>query len=311
MPKKKRCFTLNLQIFADGGEGAGGDAGVSATGENAQNAQAERHEADAQNAGTQTESRAAPDGNNVPDTKTLDDEWKELKQGKFKDQYGKDVQSAVNKRFKTVKATEDRLNSLSPIMADLAKKYGVADPNDYDAILKAYADDDARYQEEAEQLGVPVATVKKMKQTEAELAQMREAEESRQKQEAAQTLYNDWSRQAVEVQKLYPSFDLKTETENADFMKYLAMPNMTVKEAYEHAHLQDILGATVNAVASKTQADVARAVASNKARPQEGSRANQGVQTTTDPSKLTHEQLEQIRLRVARGETIDPRSIKF
>ena len=67
-----------------------------------------------------------PDDGQVAEVqRDFDAEFEELIKGDFKDVFAKRTQSIIDKRFKTAKQTEARLEKLNPLLDGLAKRYGV------------------------------------------------------------------------------------------------------------------------------------------------------------------------------------------
>ena len=91
---KKLWYTPDLQLFAsEGAENSNGETGVE----------------DAVAGQTGAENR--------------EDEFSELINGKFKEQFRKRTQSIIDKRFKETKQLEEFKNLVSPLMAKLNDKY--------------------------------------------------------------------------------------------------------------------------------------------------------------------------------------------
>lgn len=100
-------------------------------------------------------------------------EWEALKKGRFAKYYGEDVGNTVRDRLKNSKANEETLSKLQPVLEQMARRSG-KDIGDIDGLVASYMDDDSLYEEEAVERGIPVKTLKAMKQLERSNAQFRE-----------------------------------------------------------------------------------------------------------------------------------------
>lgn len=93
--KNKKKIELNLQLFAEDGEGVSSQSG-------------ECNSVDAEQ---------------VENEITADEEFERLIDGKFKEQFRKRTQSIIDKRFKETKQLEEFKSSVSPLMEKLNEKY--------------------------------------------------------------------------------------------------------------------------------------------------------------------------------------------
>ena len=80
--------------------------------------------------------------------KTIQERWEELKKGEYKDLYGKDVQSAIQDRFKNQADLQKQLDQQNAVLELAMKDRRV---NSVEDLLKSYQEDDSLYQEEAEE----------------------------------------------------------------------------------------------------------------------------------------------------------------
>ena len=100
-------MVLDLQLFAEGGDGGTGAEG--ATGVSAPAAEVQTT------------------GDNTPaaEVKDRNAEFEALIKGEYKDLYDARVQNTIQQRLKGQKETVDKYNALAPTLEMLAKKYGV------------------------------------------------------------------------------------------------------------------------------------------------------------------------------------------
>lgn len=304
-----RC--INLQLFNDGaGDGGTGADGTTADGIPAISTKSARNNplADVKY-GIQEESTPTAGENNEPTTEDgtvevdLDAEFEELIKGKYKEQYHKRTQDAVQKRFKATKETVDRYNELAPTLEMLSKKYGV-DATDIKALNRAIEEDDSYYEEEAIEKGVTVEQLKSIRKMERENADLKRQMQEQNVRDNANKLYASWMNQAEAIKNVYPSFDLNVEMQNPKFTDLLKN-NIDIRTAYEVLHKDEIIPAAMQFTAKKVEQQMTNKIIANGARPAEnGINAQSSVVTKSDVSQLTKADIAEINRRVARGEKI-------
>lgn len=231
-------------------------------------------------------------------------EFEALIKGQYKDQFDARVQDILQKRLKGSKEMESKYNAQQPIMELLAKKYGLKDASDSEALAKAIEEDDSFFEEEAMKRGLTVQQYKEIRAMERENANLRRQMQESERKENANKLYAQWMNQAEELKKVYSTFDLRSEMENQQFLSLLRS-GIDMKTAYEVLHKDELIPAAMQmAVKSATQS-VVNSVISGRSRPSENGNSGQGaVLTKSDVSKLSRADRDEIRRRVARGEKI-------
>lgn len=301
----------SLQVFAEGGSaGAAGDGGT-AQGQGVTAAAAlPQTKADknplagvkygiqedtAPVAEVQTETTEEP-----PD---LNAEFEQLIKGKYKDAYNARIHDTISKRLKGNTETVEKYNALAPTLELLAKKYGV-DANDVDALVKAISEDDTYYEQEAAEKGLTVKQLKELKQMQKENADLRQQMAEQQRQENGRKLYAEWMNQADETRKVYPSFDIRAEMNNPEFVKLLRS-NIDVRTAYEVLHKDEIIPAAMQFAAKAVESKIAKNMAANASRPSENGMTSQAAAVVkSDVSQLSKEDRAEIIRRVQRGDKI-------
>ena len=281
---------LNLQLFAEGGDGGTGAEG--ATG------------ATATAAGSHTTGETTPAAE-VTETTTEDRnaKFEALIKGEYKDLYDAKLQDIVKKRVKTMQDTVDRHNALTPTLEMLAKKYGV-DANNIEALNKAIEDDDSYYEEEALEKGISVQQLKEIRKMEKENAELKRQMEEQNRKENANKLYAKWMSEAESTKQIYPSFDLRTEMQNEEFLNLLRS-NVNVRTAYEVIHKDDIISGAMQFTAKTVEQKLTNKIIAGGARPAENGNSSQGASVTKrDVSTLTKADFADIDRRLARGERI-------
>lgn len=303
----------SLQIFAEGGNAAGGASGdggtAQGTGVTAPAAGVRKGVKSNPLAnvvyGIQTE-EGAPAAEVQQTTEAKPDrkaEFEKLIKGDYKDLYDARVQDTVQKRLKGTKETVEKFEALSPVLGMLAQRYGV-DASDVPALAKAIEDDNSFYEAEALKQGVSVEQLKAFEKTKRENALLRsQMEDQRRKDHAAQQ-YATWMQQAQEAKQVYPGLDLNEEVKNPQFMRLLNA-GVDVGAAYLVIHKDDIIPAAMQHVAQTVEQKMANKIAAGGNRPTENGMKAQGAAVVkNDVTHMTKMDRAEINRRVARGEKI-------
>lgn len=276
---------IDLQLFAEGGDGGTGAEG--ATGVSAPAAE------------VQTTGETSP----AAEVEDRNAKFEALIKGEYKDLYDQRMQDTVQKRLKGAKENEAKLTALTPTLEMLAKKYGV-DPTDVAALNKAIEEDDAYYEEEALERGIPIEQLKEMRKMEKENAILRKEKEARERDDNARQLYSRWMEEAKSTKNVYPSFNIETEMKNPKFVELLRS-NIDVRTAFEVIHRDEIIPAAMQYTANTVKERLAKDIAANGARPVEnGNTAQSAAQSKSNVSQLTREERAEINARILRGERI-------
>ena len=281
-------MTLDLQLFAEGGDGGTGSAGAMGVTESAANSQTQITDGDGTTATTIDRNA----------------EFEKLIKGEYKDLYDARVKDTVQKRLKSTKETVDKYNSLSPMLETLGKKYGV-DFNDADALIKAIEEDDSFYEQEALEKGITVEALKEIKKMERENATLKKQMDELNAKENADRQVASWMQEAESVKAISPSFDLGVELQNPRFIDLLNVPGVDVRTAYELTHKDDIIAGAMQFTAKTVEKKLADKVMANGSRPAENGMNSQAASLTkSDVSQLTKAQRADINRRVLGGERV-------
>ena len=307
---------LSLQIFADGGAGAGDGGSGTAQGQGV-------------TAGAASQQTKGVKGNPLADVKygiqetaapaaevqktseevpaDLNAEFEALIKGKFKDQYSTRVQDTIRDRLKgkdtQISDLTEKQTAMAPILELLGKKYGV-DATDIKALSNAIQDDDSYFEEEALQKGVSVQQLKQVRKMERENAELRKQMQEQQTRENANKIMAGWMEQAESAKQVYPSFDLKAEMKNPQFVSLLRS-NIDVRTAYEVMHKDDIIHGAMQFTAQAVKEKVAKGIAAQGERPAEnGMSSGSAALVKSDVSQLSKADRQEIIRRVQRGEKI-------
>ena len=310
-----KILSVDLQLFADGAAGTGGDGGNAAgTGVTAAAAVPQGKGVKSnplasvkygiqsdEPATAEPETEAKPAAAPTPEARQA--AFDQLIRGEYKDLYDAKVQAIVRDRLKSRNETVEKYEALTPTLQMLADKYGV-DVSDVKALNKAIEDDDAFYEAEAEEKGITVQQLKEIRRMERENKALKEEMRAKQSQDEANQRYAAWMQQADGLKAVYPTFDLNAEVENPQF-RQLLRSGIDVRTAYEVIHKDEIIPAAMQFTAKTVEQKIANKIASGGSRPAENGMANQGAATVkSDVSKLTRADRDEIIRRVQRGEKI-------
>lgn len=235
-------------------------------------------------------------------------EFLELVNGKYKDIYTAETQRIINRRFGEEKTKDQQIAAQQPIIDALMRHYGIEDGDV--AKLQARFDGDETmngvlFSKEADAAGMSVEQYRKYLQLQQENEALKRQEESRQRQQKADETYNDWIRQATELARKYPQFDLKTECANNPRFVSMLRAGVPVQHAYEVTHLEEILAGNAADAAREMEKRVVDNVRAKGMRPNENGTSSQpGIVRKSDPSKYTKADRAEIARRVRRGERI-------
>ena len=309
--KKTNLFPmiLNLQLFAegagggDGGTGSEGAMGATATAAMSQT-KGDKNPLANVKYGIQATEEVTPAAEvNPTATEDRNAKFEALIKGEFKDLYDARMQDTIQKRLKSSKETVDKYNELTPTLEILAKKYGV-DASDVKALNKAIEEDDSYFEEEALEKGITVEQLKEIRKMERENADLKRQMEEQNRKENANKLYSQWMEQADKAKAVYPSFDLRAEMQNPQFVNLLRS-NIDVRTAYEVIHKDEIIPAAMQFTAKAVEQKLTNKIIANGARPSENGNSSQGASVIkSDVSALTPADRAEIARRVARGEKI-------
>lgn len=304
---------LNLQLFAegagagDGGTGAEGAQGVTAAAALPQTKGVKANPLADVKYGIQEEEGNVPAAEEPAQTAAPNREaqFEALIKGEYKDLYDARIQDTIQKRLKGSKETVDKYNALTPTLELLARKYGVKDAGDIEALNRAINDDDTYFEEEALEKGITVEQLKEIKRMERENADLRRQMQERQTQENADKLYAAWMEQAEATKQVYPSFNLEAEIKGNPKFVDLLKSNIDVRTAYEVIHKDDIISGAMQFTAKQVEKKLANKIMAGGNRPSENGMSSQGAAVVkSDVSLLSKADRAEIHRRVAQGEKI-------
>lgn len=307
---------LNLQLFADGGDGGGGEGaatGETSTADAGQNrllelgVPAEKIRKRASKAAPtlpegavrkapQQAAAAATEETKPAETKSRMT-WEEIKADP---EYNAEMQKMMQERVKKSKEAEDTLSKASPLLSLLAKKYGQDGENiDYDALIQAVYKDDGNFEDQALAEGKPVEEVRQQAVQNLE-------------QQKIQRHIQGLEQQGEALKQVFPNFDLRTELQNPAFAR-MTSPSVgiSVEDAYYAVHRKEIQQAAMQVTAQKTAQKISNSIQAGQRRPEEHGTSGQAASVTTfDYRNASKEQREALKKAIrdakARGEKLYP-----
>lgn len=285
--KIKGHFEFDPQLFEDGAAIGGEDGGDS------KGSGADSYEQPNSDLGV--DSDPEPDGLDQEDP---DADFDELIHGKYKDQYQKRVNSAINKRLK---GSSKDAETGKKIMSAVAMRYGIKD-SDPEAILSAIENDKNLLDDAAAKAGLTPTQYKRMMELEQEKTARERQDEQNRKAQLKEQFSQQLNRQAAECKKLFPGFDLENELQNKDFADLLKA-GVDVTKAYKTVHMDEIMSGGMKMAMQKGTERVAAAVRSNARRAEEGgSGSSPAVSISKDYTKMTDDEFREFREKVKNGE---------
>jgi hypothetical protein len=302
-------FKLNLKMFDGAGSassGTGDGTGTATSGANEGTSSGANNSKDLSKVVYGKQPTVAE--NTSSDTQDdAQSRYNEYRNGEGKDFINKEIENAVKRRFKDHSELKKSNGKMQSVINAVAMKYGI-DPTDTDGILKAVAEDESYYETAADEAGMSVEQYKKMKQLEAENAQLQAIRQEEDRRKEFDAKYAEWSMQADFAKNEYPNLDLNTEMQNKDFFGLLTR-GIDVKTAYQVIHQDEIVQNAISTATQRTaqavQQQTVNNIRSKGLRPDESAGSSQaGFTFKADPHKWTKADREEIAKRVARGEKI-------
>ena len=272
---------LNLRMF----DGEGGGEGSAATGAEA----------------------AAPETTEGQQAEQTPEErekaFNDMINGDFRDLFDARMQKAIKERVGEVKQLQQQLQQQNDVIGLVAKKYGISTDKMGD-IREALESDDVFWEEAAADQGMTVDSYKKMVKLEAENEALHKAREEAERKNQKDAVFQKWDREAEELKRMYPQFDLQSEIQDKRFLDLMGA-GIDMRTIYETLHHDEILPALMQQTAKAATKQQAAAARSGQMRPAEnGMSSRPAAQTVKDPAKMTKEERQEYDRRAARGEII-------
>lgn len=323
----KKMFKVDLQLFNDGGATGGAEGSAATATENApktdvkpsgssrrsksgefENVVFGKQEGTTAEETTSLDTEGNPTGAGKTDVSTTSDTlearrkaYNDLINGEYKDIDQERFQQVFDRRFKQVKGIEAELAAQKPIIDKLMSRYSV---NDVAQLDKALTEDTEYWERVAEEKGMTVEQYHAMQKLERENEELRAIRQRQIGQQQFQQQIDTWYKEADRVKELYPSFDLRKEAQNPEFLSLLRHGN-SVEHAYKVLHFDELTQSAARVAAQTADAQAQARIKQKASRPSENGTSSQSAAIVrSDVSSLTRKERAEIARRVQRGEKI-------
>lgn len=224
----------------------------------------------------------------VTENTTPEGEFEELIKGKYADAFKSRVQGIIDKRFSKMKAMEKSLEAFAPLKEHLEAQFPHISRDDTAALVSAYLGKaELTPAAKTEKYSVPQSFL----QSAGRLI----------KYKAAERVRDVLVRDAAELRRLYPSFDLKRELSSSPDMRRLISAGVPLRRAYEAVSLEKIMGEAVREAQVSARLEAAESIR-RSTRIQENSLSDRAASRKhTDVNNLTEADIRKIITDVGNG----------
>ncbi len=213
----------------------------------------------------------ARDDYKIEETDQKRAEFESLIRGQYKREFEERVKKIIDKRFREMRFLKEQVEKMRPVIEAVSDKYGESD----------------------------LETLVKRLKEEAPLSKMDE----RSKKAFLKAMM--WRREADEIQRENPEFNLKEELKNGAFIGLLKS-GVDLKTAYRALHQDEILASAIRYAAQRAHQKAMNDMRNRLSRPEENGAGGRGGSKVSPLSVLnmTRQEREEIEKRCARGEKV-------
>lgn len=294
---------LNLQLFAEGGDGGDGGAPASAEGtgedsnlaripDRAKDLYRKAVEANKPKEANQPKAeQAKPSETPKEDNKPTHIPFADLiKSDEYKEEHKAYMDKTISDRLKKYKGIEESNAKMNDMLASVAIKYGIdANSDDYlDALSDAINKDDSYIESYAYEHDLSTDEARRSLEMQRKIEAFEAEKRAREEFEAQQAQIQILLQNAERTKAQYPDFDLDTEMQNPNFRNMCAVTGGDTTAAYWAIHHDELMQKKGMQTAQVISQQLANTVAANKSRPIENGLSSQAATITqTDFSNMS------------------------
>ncbi len=208
-----------------------------------------------------------------------DNEFSQLINGKFKEQFTRKTQAIIDKRFKQTKELEDYKSRVSPIVSTLMEKYGVKEGNE-ELLLQVFNG----LSESPEEKGEAYKPDNKS---------------------ALKEKIGKWIKESETLKEKIPDFNLRAEMKANPLFSRLLLSGVPLNSAYEVVHKEEFISNAMHYTADAVRKQMVQNIEAKGRRPVEnGISSESAVVTSVDVNSLTSQDILKILKQVENGASI-------
>lgn len=289
---------LNLQLFADGGDGGaageGAVGGESTTGAEVPAAIPERAKERYKKAVEKHAPTVQPTTEQNVTTSDKKSYADLIKSDEYKDEHQAYMEKTIGDRLKRYKGIEAQNTQMLGLLETVAAKYGVDVTSEsfLTDLTKKIDEDNSYYENYAMEHDMSPEEARKIVTMERKIQTIEAQKQAEQRQEAMRQQIQLLRQNAERTKARFPDFDLDTEMQDEKFRRLCAVNNGDTTAAYMACHWDKVVPGMVQSASQQVAVQTAQAVAANKARPVEnGISGNASSVVTQDFSKMSLKEL--------------------
>ena len=239
----------------------------------------------------------------APEAETIEQRWEKQKKGEFAELYGRDVQAAVQERFKNQADTAQQLKALEPMLQVLRERAGVGTNEE---LTKYIMDDDSLYEDAANAAGMTIPAYKEFMQIKAERDEAVQQQQRSIQDQMLSQHYAKLTQQAEEFKKQLPSFDLNQELQNNPKFFQLTSPEvgLDVQTAFFALHKDEMMPQAMAAGMERAKQQMSQTIQAQRQRPVEGAmkaRGGAAADFSIDPRNLSPQERRKVYDLIHKG----------